>query len=128
MRNFKVYVNGQEYEVAIEEMQPSTPAPQPQAVETKPIVQEPPRPIVDTKASVASGSGQDGEKVEAPFPGVVLKILKANGDKVKKGEAVLVIEAMKMENDIAAPIDGTLLLKVQAGANVETGETLAIIN
>jgi len=127
MRNFKVYVNGKEYEVAVEEASTGTTS---SVVEEKQVVQEKKKSVTVAKPAepiVASDSSDAGEKIEAPFPGVVLKLLKANGDEVKKGEAILVIEAMKMENDIASPIDGILSLKVQAGANVDTGETLAII-
>lgn len=128
MRNFRVFVNGNEYEVAIEEIGASvgsTPKVQTEAVKVEQPKAQPAPAVVPQPAKA---SAQNGEKVQAPFPGVILKLLKAEGATVKKGEAILVLEAMKMENDIASPIDGVVSLKVQSGANVDTGALLAIVS
>lgn len=70
----------------------------------------------------------DGTPLEAPMMGKVLKVLKAAGDPVKTGDVVLVMEAMKMENEITAPEDGVLVeVLVSAGQSVESGQTLAVI-
>ena len=61
------------------------------------------------------------------MPGMVMNFKVANGAQVKKGEAVLVLEAMKMENDIAACADGVITFVAAKGANVSTGEVLAVI-
>jgi len=62
------------------------------------------------------------------MPGLLLKILKKGGDKVKKGDAVLILEAMKMENEIRSPVDGTIkaILKKE-GVSVEKGEKIIVI-
>ena len=72
--------------------------------------------------------GLEGEPILAPLPGVITKILVATGQKVKKGDTVLVLEAMKMENNIEAPCDGTLKkFMVQKGDSVLEGAPLAVI-
>ncbi len=68
-------------------------------------------------------------KVTAPMPGKILAIKAEAGKAVKKGEAVLVLEAMKMENEIVAPQDGTIAsINTSVGASVEAGEVLATLN
>jgi biotin carboxyl carrier protein len=67
-------------------------------------------------------------KITSPMPGLVIKINKSLGDKVKKGETVLVLEAMKMENEIKAPIDGQITeLKIKSGLAVEKNTLLFVI-
>ncbi len=65
--------------------------------------------------------------VKAPMPGLVLKFSVENGATVKKGDKVIVLEAMKMENDIVASADGTITFLVKAGDNVVSGADLACI-
>ena len=68
-------------------------------------------------------------KVTAPMPGKVVKVNAAVGQAVKKGEAILILEAMKMENDIVAPQDGTIAsINVSSGDSVESGAVLATMN
>ena len=62
------------------------------------------------------------------MPGLVLKLAVANGATVKKGDKIVVLEAMKMENDIVAPVAGVITFAVKTGDNVETGARLASIN
>ena len=77
---------------------------------------------------MAAGSA-GGVKLEAPMPGTVLKINVKVGDSVKKGDTVLILEAMKMENEIAAPADGVIAsVNVAQGASVNTGDVLATLN
>lgn len=114
MRNFKVTVNGTTYDVAVEETGSAI------AAET-PVVAAPAAP-----APKAAPVG-DGTPLKAPMPGMVMNFKVANGAQVKKGEAVLVLEAMKMENDIAACADGVITFVAAKGANVSTGEVLAVI-
>lgn len=125
-RKFNVTVNGETYQVEVEdadfvrpeavEAAPSAPAPA--AVAIAPVASAPAAPVV-------SGSG---EKVTAPMPGTVLKIKVANGATVKKGDAIVVLEAMKMENEIAAIKDGVVSMAVAEGAKVNSGDVLAYIS
>ena len=62
-----------------------------------------------------------------PFPGLIKKILVNDGDTVKKDQPIIVLEAMKMDNDITAPCDGKVTISVVKGANVETNAVLAVI-
>ena len=69
-----------------------------------------------------------GEKVVSPMPGTILKVNVSQGQAVKAGDVLLVLEAMKMENDIVAPVDGTVKqLLVSKGSTVDTDQVLAII-
>lgn len=84
-------------------------------------------PAASETPAATSGPGA-GTPVKAPLPGVVTKILVANGQSVKKGETVLVLEAMKMENNITAEADGTVTgVCVSAGDSVMEGTTLLTI-
>lgn len=127
MRTFNVVVNGTSYEVGVEEVgSVATPsvapvAPVAVAPKTAPVAVSAPKVAT---APVAVGNGTP---VNAPMPGVVLKFAVKEGDAVKAGQAVLVLEAMKMENDIAAPCDGKISFKVSQGATVESGAILAVI-
>ena len=117
MRNFNVKVNGKEYFVEVEEIgaqEQTYVAPKAQPVAVKQEVKA---------APVAAG----GTELKAPMPGVILDFKVSNGANVKKGDAVLVLEAMKMENDIAATVDGTVSFVAKKGDNVNTGDILAYI-
>ena len=70
----------------------------------------------------------NGEKVLSPFPGLIKNLLVAEGASVKKDQPILVLEAMKMDNDITAPCDGTVSFQVVKGANVESDSVLAVIS
>jgi len=116
MRKFVVNVNGNSYQVEVEEIgggASSQVAPAPQAVVAAPVA----KPAV-------KGSG---EPLKSPMPGMVMKFLVAEGDTVKKGQAVIILEAMKMENEIAASADGKISFATQKGTNVDTGDILAYI-
>lgn len=77
----------------------------------------------------ASKSGSGKIKVKAPMPGLVVKILKSPGDEIRKGEPLLVVEAMKMENEISAPHAGKIEeIRVSERQAVEKGEQLLILN
>ena len=79
-------------------------------------------------APAANGAAGAGEPVNAPLPGVVTKVLVAAGQAVKKGDTVVVLEAMKMENNITAECDGTVTgICVAAGDSVLEGTTLLTI-
>ena len=116
MKNYIVTVNGVSYEVSVEEVgegQAAAPAAAP--VKAAPVKAA--APATKAKASGAAGS----VKVSAPMPGKIIA--------VKKGEVILVLEAMKMENEIVAPQDGTVAsVNVGAGDAVEAGDVLATMN
>ncbi len=75
----------------------------------------------------AAPAAAGGATVNSPLPGVVLEIKVKDGDKVTKGQVIMVLEAMKMENAIEAPCDGTITVKAQKGDSVLEGATLAVI-
>lgn len=116
MRNFVVTVNGKQYEVGVEEVGGE--------------VRETPRQAVAfSEAPISSASApQNGTKVLSPFPGLIKSLSVENGAKVKKDQPILVLEAMKMDNDISAPCDGVVTFQVTKGANVESDTVLAVIS
>lgn len=116
MRNFVVTVNGKQYEVGVEEVGGA-----PQDVPSQAVAYSAPAP------SVASSTG-NGTKVLSPFPGLIKSLAVENGAMVKKDQPILVLEAMKMDNDITAPCDGTVTFQVNKGANVESDAVLAVIS
>ena len=112
MKKYRVNVNGTVYEVELEEITGAAPAAAPVAA-----------PAV---APVAAPAG--GEKVCAPMPGTILSVNVSNGSAVKKGDVLMILEAMKMENEIMAPCDGTVTSVAAAkGAAVESGALLCTI-
>jgi len=136
MKMFKVVVNGNEYEVAVEEIKgqggsaptPATTVPKPAA---KPQAPAPASPKPSPKPSGGdSGGGDSGEgAVMAQMPGTIVDIDVNVGDKVTKGQKLLVLEAMKMENEIVAPHDGTVSeVSVAAGALVNAGDVLVVLS
>ena len=111
MKKYKVNVNGTAYEVEIEEM---TGTPTVAAA-----------PVAASAAPAASGAG---ESITSPMPGNILAVNVAAGDMVKKGQVLMVLEAMKMENEIMAPQDGKVTsVAVAKGAAVESGALLCTI-
>ena len=85
---------------------------------------------VAAPAPAAAPAGAQGSvKVESPMPGKILAVKKSVGDTVKSGDVILILEAMKMENEIVAPQDGTVAsINVSVGDSVESGATLATLN
>lgn len=117
MRNFIVTVDGKSYSVGVEEV----------GAEQSASVVESVRQTVE-HAKPAAGISADGEKVLSPFPGLIKNILVADGSAVKKDQAIMVLEAMKMDNEITAPCDGKVTFGVAKGASVETNAVLAVIS
>ena len=118
MRKFKVTVDGVSYEVEVEEIGGGVSAP---------AVAQPVAPVAKT-ATPAPKAPANGAPVKAPMPGTILKLVSQNGATVKKGQPILVLEAMKMENDIVADRDGVLTYAVKQGDSVESGAILATIS
>lgn len=130
MRNFVITVNGKTYEVGVEEVgatasAPVIATPSPVPVASAPVAASKvaaPAPVATPKATSTKG-----EKVISPFPGLIKNLLVAEGATVTKDQPILVLEAMKMDNDITAPCDGVISFCVAKGANVETDAVLAVI-
>lgn len=121
MRNFLVNVNGTQYEVAVEEIDGKA-AP---TVKSAPVA-APAAPAAPVAPAAAAPAG--GTKVTAPMPGTILGINVKEGDVVKAGQPIFVLEAMKMESDITAPTAGRITsIAVSKGASVEAGSYLCTI-
>lgn len=85
-------------------------------------------PEAPTAAPAAAPVAADGTQVKAPMPGTILAVKKNVGDAVKAGDVIVVLEAMKMENDIVAPCDGTVKsINAPKGSTVNTDDVLAVI-
>ncbi|MBQ3019990.1 MAG: biotin/lipoyl-binding protein [Clostridia bacterium] len=127
MRNFVITVNGKTYEVGVEEVGASASAPVAvSAPVAAPVAAAVPTPVA-APAPVKAATNAQGEKVLSPFPGLIKNLLVAEGATVKKDQPILVLEAMKMDNDITAPCDGVVSFNVAKGANVESDAVLAVI-
>lgn len=115
MKKYRVTVNGTAYEIELEELTGAAPAPA--AATTAPA----PAP-----APAAAPAG--GEQVTSPMPGTILSINVAAGDAVKRGQVLMILEAMKMENEIMCPCDGKVVsVNTSKGASVESGTLLCVI-
>ena len=128
MKKFRVRVNGNEYEVEVEEIGgPSSPeparSPAPATQPSRPAapaVKDAPRP-----AASPVTTGEDTELISAPMPGTLLDVKVQKGDKVHKGQTLMILEAMKMENEILAPHDCTVVeVHAVKGTSVNTGDPL----
>ena len=127
MRKFIVNVNGNSYEVAVEEVSAAGSAPiaAPAPVQAPaPAPAAAPAQAPAPKAAVPAG----GTKVEAPMPGNVLDIKVSNGQAVKEGDLLVILEAMKMENEIFAPCAGTVTVVAAKGSTVNTGDVLVTLS
>lgn len=122
MRTFNVTVNGQTYEVSVEEVTGGA-APARAAAPAAPKA----APKAATKAAQKAVAGA-GTPIKAPMPGTILDVKVKVGDTVKNGQAVCVLEAMKMENEIPATKDGKITsVLASKGASVNTGDVLVTI-
>lgn len=119
MRNFVVTIDGKSYLVGVEEVGESVSV---NDIKTVPVAASSAPAKAAPKALPA-----DGQKVLSPFPGLIKNLLVADGAAVKKDQPIIVLEAMKMDNEITAPCDGKVTLSVAKGANVETNAVLAVI-
>lgn len=116
MKNLRVTVNGVAYDVQVEELGESA---APVAAAAAAPAAAPAAP----KKAAAPAAG--GKPVSAPMPGTILDIKVSQGQAVKAGDVLVILEAMKMENEIKAPEDGTVAsVAVSKGEGVDTGATL----
>ena len=130
---YKVTLNGRTYEIEVEAgkamlldeyeaIVPSAPAAAPAPVAAAPVAAAPAAPA-------AAAAPVAGEAVTAPMPGNILKVNVTAGQAVKEGDLLVVLEAMKMENEIFAPKDGTVAqVLVSKGSTVDTGATMVVLN
>lgn len=123
MKKYTITVNGVSYDVTVEEGGAAQSA-------SLPPLSPAPSAAPSRSSSLKKTGGEEGAvKVTAPMPGKVLAVKKQVGDAVKSGDTILVLEAMKMENDIVAPKDGVIAsLNVSSGDSVESGAVLASMN
>lgn len=129
MKMFRVVVNGNEYKVGIEELAETTVS-STQVAQAAPAAptHAPPKPTVQSAATKKDTAVAPGNVI-APMPGTVLQVLVNIGESVKKGQVLLVLEAMKMENDIMAPADGVVKeLNATKGVSVNAGDILVILS
>ena len=128
---YKVTLNNRVYEVEVEQGEAmlvdeyelaASAAPAPAAAAAAPVAAAAPA------AAAAPVAGAAGEAVKSPMPGNILKINVTQGQKVNEGDVIMILEAMKMENEIVATRSGTIAqIAVSKGAVVETGAVLAVI-
>lgn len=117
MKKYNVTVNGTAYEITLEAVD---------AADVKTATNSAPAPAATPAPAAKPASG--GETVSSPMPGTILSVNVTNGAAVKKGDVLMVLEAMKMENEIMSPRDGTVTsVNVTKGAAVETGAVLCVI-
>ena len=123
MKSYTITVNGNVYDVTVEENgSVSAPAAAPRRAAA------PAAPAAAPKAAAPAGA-QGSVAVNAPMPGKILSVKASAGQAVKKGDVIMILEAMKMENEVVAPQDGTIAsINVAAGDSVEAGAVLASLN
>ena len=112
MKNYTITVNGTVYDVTVEEGAGTGAA-----------------PAAAPKAAPKASGAQGSVKVNSPMQGKILSVSASVGQAVKKGDVLMILEAMKMENEVVAPEDGTVAsIDVAAGDSVDVGAVLATLN
>lgn len=134
MRKFLITVNGRKYEVEVEEVNSFA---QPQAMQAQPAPQQPSaaapaepaqQPAAQKNEAAAAEAPSTGTKICAPMPGKIISVKVGPGQAVKRGDVLMILEAMKMENEIQAPVAGSITaIAVSEGTNVNAGALLACI-
>ena len=112
MKKYRVTVNGTVYEIELEELTGAAPS----------------APAAPAAAAPAAAAPAGGEQVTSPMPGTILAVNVAVGDTVKRGQVLMILEAMKMENEIMCPCDGKIAsVNTSKGSSVESGTLLCVI-
>ena len=115
MKKYRVTVNGTVYEVELEELTGAAPAPVS-------------APAASAAAPAPAAAPAAGEQITAPMPGTILAVNVSAGQTVKKGEVLMILEAMKMENEIMCPRDGVVAsVHISKGSAVESGALLCVL-
>ena len=118
MKAYKVNVNGNVYEITLEVIDKAD-------IKTPAAPAAAPAPVASAPVAAPAGA----QTISAPMPGNILRVNVTNGQAVKKGDVLMVLEAMKMENEILAPNDGTVSsVNVTAGQTVDSGAVLCTLN
>ena len=126
MKKFNITVNGTAYEVEVEEVKAAVAAAPKAAPKAAPAPKAPAAPAAPAKAAVAAGAGE--HSIDAPMPGKIVKLVAEECQAVKAGDTLLILEAMKMQNEIAADTAGVVKsFNVSAGQSVKARESLVII-
>ena len=116
MKKYRVTVNGTVYEIELEELTGAAPS--------APAAPAAAAPAAPAPAAAPAG----GEQVTSPMPGTILSVNVAAGDAVKRGQVLMILEAMKMENEIMCPCDGKVVsVNTSKGSSVESGTLLCVI-
>lgn len=125
---YVVTLNGKNYEVEVEETDAVITAVTDAAPAAPVAAAAPAAPATAPAPAAAPAAAADGQKVLSPMPGTILSVNVSVGSAVKAGDVLLILEAMKMENEIVAPCDGTVKqLAVQKGSTVATDALLAVV-
>ena len=129
MKMFRVVVNGNEYKVGIEELveeKASNPSPTKATTAPSPT---PAKPAAQPVSAPKNESNPSNGRITAPMPGTILRVAINAGEKAIKGQTLLVLEAMKMENEILAPSDCLITeVAVSQGVSVNVGDTLVVMS
>ena len=116
LKKYRVTVNGTVYEIELEELTGAAPS--------APAAPAAAAPAAPAPAAAPAG----GEQVTSPMPGTILAVNVAVGDTVKRGQVLMILEAMKMENEIMCPCDGKIAsVNTSKGSSVESGTLLCVI-
>ena len=125
MSKYRITLEGKTYEMDVELIGANGACVQPVKAAQAPAAAPKAAPVVSSAPQASKPAEAGTGAVAAPMPGTILKVLKADGDQVKAGDVVLVLEAMKMENEITAPSDGTIAsLSLSEGSTVAGGDLL----
>ena len=126
MKKFNITVNGASYQVEVEEViaAPAKAA----APAAKPAAAPAAAPAAPAAAAAPAVVADGDTPVKAPMPGKIIRLVAEAGKAVKKGDVLMILEAMKMENEILCPADGTVKqVAVNKGASVNSGDVLVVI-
>ena len=127
MKRYNVTVNGVLYQVEVEEVNGEFTS-SPENISNKSETNKNVKPKIEKEQAQVKKSITGGEQVKSPMPGTIVKVVANEGSTVKKGDVILILEAMKMENEITSPVDGTIVeFAVAKGTTVNTGDVLAVI-
>ena len=128
MKKFNVTVNGTAYDVEVNEVKGAAPAAAPKAAPAAAPKAAPAPAPAPAPAAAAAPVPAGAETVKAPMPGKILSVAVSAGQAVKKGETLLILEAMKMQNEIAAPHDAVVAeVRVAANQTVSTGDDMVVL-